>query len=359
MSAFAEFFLIAAIIYLWESLLWLPMRAVVLRRKWFGKKWHAVTPGHWFATRESGLVAMFPILPDGGLALCQAPPLRVADPGQVAIEITGSEPVIHPLTDWDDLRVEPHWLVIGNHKVRISSPRVLGAVWRAKRLGKTPAEAVNDLWTTSLSPTRAIREWRRWNLVSAPIRPVSFLLTTGFFIVLPFVYIQTGVIPMLAVLLVLWLLMVITACRLWWLGGRVYPGVKSAFRTDALLSLLIPFHAMRAMEIASVHAMAPSHPAALVMGSGDVDNPWLAEFIREILHPRPGAPTDARQSQYLRPLLAKLLSRFGRTLEDYDTVPSKEDDPGAITYCPRCHSLFGKEATACSDCREVPLREFP
>jgi hypothetical protein len=162
----------------------------------------------------------------------------------------------------------------------------------------------------------------------------------------------------LVVLLGLWLLMIITACRLWWIGGRVYPEVKSTFRTDALLSLLVPFHAMRAMEIASVHAMAATHPAALVIGTGDVDNPWLRSFIREILHPRPGAPTDISQSVNLRPLLTKALSRFDKTPEDYETVPSREDDPEAVAYCPRCHALFGKEAAACSDCREVPLKAF-
>lgn len=359
MSAFAEFFLVAAVIYLWESFLWLPLRSVVLRRKWFSRNWQAVRPGHWFATRKAGLVAMIPILPDGGLALCQAPPLHAADADHVAIEIPGSEPVIHRLTDWTDLRVEHHSLIIGRNKIRISSPRALENLWRAKHRGSTPADAIQHLWQTSLCPSRAAHEWRRWKLVSAPIFPASLLLTTGFFVILPWVYLRAGIIPALAVLVGLWLLMILTACRLWWIGGRVYPEIKSTFRTDALLSLLVPFHAMRAMEIASVHAMATSHPSALVIGTGDLDNPWLGGFIREILHPRPDVSADIQQSAILRPLLTKALTRSGKSLEAYETVPLREDDPEAVSYCPRCHSIFGKNATACSDCQELPLKAFP
>lgn len=358
MSAFAEFFLIAAIIYLWESLLWQPMRGVVLRRRIFGKKWHAVTPGQWFATRESGVVVMIPILPDYNLALCQPPPLRVDEHDRISIEVTGSEPLERDISGWDGILTEPHWLVIGRDKIRISSPRAVEGLWRAKRQGKSPAEAVRKLWQTSLSPTRATREWRRWKLVSTPIFPASLSLVVGFFFLLPFVYLKSGIIPALVVLLGLWLLMILIACRLWWIGGRVYPEVKSSFRTDALLSLLIPFHAMRAMEIASAHAMAATHPAALVIGTGDVENPWLGKFIRQLLHPRPGAPADAALASTLRPPLAKALSRFGRTLEDYEAIPSTEGDPNAVSYCPRCQSLFGPGATTCTDCREVPLKGF-
>jgi len=86
----------------------------------------------------------------------------------------------------------------------------------------------------------------------------------GFFAGLPLVYIYKGGVPTLIFRLWLWSLMAWTAGHLWWLGGKVYPGARSDLRMDALLAMLVPFHAIRATEIAAGHAMGTTHPARVL-----------------------------------------------------------------------------------------------
>jgi hypothetical protein len=81
MSASAEFVLVATVLFLWESTLWLAHRSVALRRRRGGKGWNVLDPRAWFAAREVGLIPMFPLPPDAGLARCQAPPLIVDEEG--------------------------------------------------------------------------------------------------------------------------------------------------------------------------------------------------------------------------------------------------------------------------------------
>ncbi len=358
MSVFTEFFLVAFLIYLWESCLWLPLRTVALRRRLLGKRWGVVRPGQWWATRHLGLAAMLPIVPDTRLAPCQAPPLRVDGQGGMFLDINDTDSVPCTATDWSALREDGTRLMVDGATVRVSSPRTLEVLRAAKRRGLPPADGVPRMWRSALSPARARREWRKWRMLSAPMQPVCLLLTVGFFAGLPASYIHGGILSLLATALALWLCMWMVAGYLWWLGGRAYPTVKSSFRSDAVLSLLVPFHAMRAMEIASVHAMARTHPAALLIGTGDIDHPWLGRFVREIVFPRPESPHDEARCQAIRPFLEAALSTVGKKPEDYDTTAPRDDDPEATAWCPRCHALFSGNAATCTDCGDTPLRRF-
>jgi hypothetical protein len=359
MSAAAEFFLIALAIYLWESGLWLPLRGAALRKRPFSGRWSVIRPGHWMSTRELGLVAMLPVVPDTGLAPCQAPPLLVTPQGKILLETAASDLVECGSLTWEDITVDAGKLSVGGVSARVSSPRMVDLFRRAKMRGLSPAEGIADAWKKAMSPHRAAREWRRWRLVSSPLAPFCLLLTTGFFIGLPVTFLYAGVLPTLGVVLFLWVLMGVIGCRLWWLGGRVYPAARRALRADAALCCVVPFHAMRALELAAVHAMATTHPVALLLSTGDTENPRLAQLCRELLHPRPDVPFDDERATLIRPLLEKALSRHGREISCYGTMPSKSDDEAATRFCPRCLSVFAGGVDSCTDCKGVPLKAFP
>ena len=355
MPAFVEFALVAIALYLWESTLWLPRRGTALRRRWFGSRWKALDPEKLIATRELGLVPMLPFPPDFGLAPCQTPPL-FADENGLCLEtadgrVEGLESIC-----WEDLKEESHHLIVRNRKIRVTSKRCIEVLRRAKQCGATPEEAVRQSMCLAMSPVRAGREWKRWRLVSSPLRFYGLTLTLGFFVGLPLSYVKLGTLPTLVLLLWLWCVMAWTCCHLWWLGKRVYPGARSALRTDALLALLVPFHAMRALEIASVHAMGTTHPAGLILSSGDFENPWLGKFIRRVLFPISGPAGDARLASALRPPLVRALASCGRKIEDFDAMPDRSSDPEAKNYCPRCHGLFLAGVEICADCQGMKLR---
>jgi hypothetical protein len=356
MPVFLEFLLVAFALYVWESTLWLPLRGVALRRR--RKGWKVLDPGEWFAVREVGVIPLFPLPPDAGMAPCQIPPLFVDGNGTFLIDLGKGVLVPIPSPQWKDLLRDAHHLRVGGMKVRISSDRCMEILHRSKVRGATPAEAVRKAWRIALSRTRSGREWRRWNMVSASLRWYGPILVLGFFAGLPLVYIHLGSERALYFALWLWFIMACTAGHLWWLGRRVYPDARSAFRMDALLCLVVPFHAMRASEIASVHAMGVTHPVGLMLSSGDLANPWLCRFIRGIVHPLPGNKEDAIYASALRPLMMPLLAHHGKSLADFDTPPDVLDDEGASRYCPRCHSLYQSTVSGCEDCRGLELRDL-
>ncbi|RYD30364.1 MAG: hypothetical protein EOP87_16825 [Verrucomicrobiaceae bacterium] len=243
-------------------------------------------------------------------------------------------------------------------RTRLTSPRYVAILRRAKKRGASPEMAIRQAWRLALSPVRAGREWRRWKNVSAPLRWYGPVLALGLFAGLPLTFIHLGIYPLLILVLWLWMLMLFTAGHLWWLGKRAYPAARSALRMDALLSILVPFHAMRAHEIASVHAMGTTHPIGLMLATGDLENAWLARFLRRILHPLPESPEEQRRSAILRPFLAHALSRTGKGLLDFDTEPDRTDDPESTCYCPRCHGRYLRQARSCPDCKGVELVRF-
>ncbi len=354
MTVFAEFALVAVLLYLWESSLWLPLRGIVLRKKWFGKRWKALDPRSIFAVRKVGLIPMFPVPPDAGLAPCQAPPL-FADADGLWLENEEGRIEAVGRIGWEELKEDHHHLVAGSRKTKLTSARYIEVLRRAKKRGATPETAVNQALRLAISPSHAGREWKRWNLVSNELRFICPLLTLGFFVGLPLAYVKLGTLPTVILGLWLWVLMAWTAGILWWLGRRVYPEVKSTFQMDALLSLLVPFHAMRAMEMASVHAMGTTHPVGLILASGDFENPWLAAFVRRILHP---TPDEIRLTAALRGPLEISLKSCGKKFEDFDTTPNRSSDAEVQAYCPRCHGLYLGGVDSCHDCHEMPLRKF-
>jgi hypothetical protein len=357
MPVFVEFALVAIALYLWESTLWLPRRRVALRKRWLGNRWKALDPMDLIATREIGLVPMLPFPPDFGLAPCQSPPL-FADENGLCLETADGRIEGLDGIDWEHLKEESHHLVIGNRQVRITSKRCVEVLRRAKKRGATPEAAVRQAMRLAMSPARAGREWNRWRLVSNPLRVFGPILAMGFFVGLPISYVRFGTLPTLALALWLWCVMAWIGCYLWWLGKRVYPEAKSAFRADALLALVVPFHAMRALEIASVHALATTHPVGLILSSGDFENPWLARFIRRVLFPIPGTSGDTMLAAALRPPLVRALARCGKKISDFDTVPDHSSDPEAANYCPRCHGMFLAKVDSCADCQGMKLRKI-
>src|SRR5215207_9786010 len=108
---------------------------------------------------------MLPWPPELGLAPCQAPPLLVTDAGEFLVETSDGRLVAIKSLTWNDLKVEEHDLFASGIRTRLSSPRCVGLLKRAKERGLTPEAAIRQAWKLALSPVRAGREWRRWQLV--------------------------------------------------------------------------------------------------------------------------------------------------------------------------------------------------
>lgn len=305
------------------------------------------------------MIPMLPLLPDAGLAPCQAPPLIGCEDGGFLLELSSGNMILINSLDWSDLSKKDHNFLVNGLKTRITSSRISENFRHARQREVMLQDAVKSTWKYAISPTRAGREWRRWHKVSVPLRFYGPVLTLGMFVGLPLAYLYLENLQILAIAAWLWLLMAMTAGHLWWLGRRAYPGAKAALRMDALLCLLVPFHAMRALEIASVHAFGATHPVGLLLWSGDWQNPWLGRFARRVIYPLPGSAEETLFSGALKSPLITALARCGKNLSDFDHAPNRERDIDSTHYCPRCHALYLAQVTHCPDCRELKLVKFP
>jgi hypothetical protein len=184
-------------------------------------------------------------------------------------------------------------------------------------------------------------------------------LTCGFFVGLPALYLNTGSFRTLCFAGWLWTVMLLIAAQLWWLGRRVYPGARAALQMDALLAAIVPFHAMRARELAAVHAMGSTHPAALILADSDIRNPWLATWIRSLAFPRPGQAADVLASKAITAPLDRALARDFLAIADFSYPPEIGDDPSAAAYCPRCHSRYLPGVVTCADCGGLSVLPVP
>ncbi len=358
MPAIFEFLLVAGLIYLWESTLWLPKQDVALRRRVFTRKWRVISATRLLATRELGVVPMLPLPPDAGLAPAAGFPL-IADP-EGKIFMVSPEGIFREVVvkSWDDIRFSEHRLRIGGHSVRCQSPRVIEFLQTGKKNGLSPEEAIQRAWRLSLSPTKAKREMKRWKISSFPLRFYCPALTIGFFAGLPLAYLQLGPLPALWIAAWLWILMFWISLTLFRLAKHHYPAARAELRMDAFLSLLIPFHAMRAMELASVHAFASTHPAAILLAANQTSHAWFHRFIRETVTPRPPHPGDEAFRDSVMPILEKILSKRGSVVSGFIAPPDRSGDPEASSWCPRCHGLFMPGIDVCNDCGRLGLRKF-
>lgn len=358
MPVFLEFLLIAALIYLWESTLWLPKRGHAMRRGWFGKKWRVIPATRLLSTRELGVIPMLPVPPDSGLAPCPGFPLAVDETGAIFIETADGDFRQTDAHSWEQIRYIAPNLVVGKFSIRCQSPTVMEPLREAKSRGLDPQTAIRRCAALSLSPARAKRDLKRWRIISAPLRLYGPVLTLGFFGGIPAAFIFVGPASALWLAAWLWCVMLTISLHLFWIAKNAYPSCRSEIRQEAFLSLIVPFHAMRALEIISVHVFARTHPAAILLASGATTHPWLHSFIRSLLFPRPNHTGDAARASTFLPEIEKILGRKNMKAVEFDSAPKHRDDPDASAYCPRCHGMFLKGRETCGDCGDMPLRPF-
>jgi hypothetical protein len=298
---------------------------------------------------------MLPFPPDSGLAPTVGFPLVCSASGEIFIETPDATFIKTAAKSWEDFRFDGAQLFVGNASIRCQSQRVFEVLTEGRKQGLTPPEAIARAWRLSVSPSRAKLEMKRWKLVTGSLRSFCPMLTAGFFLGLPGAYLAIGPLAALWLVAWLWVLMIAISLQLFWLGKKVYPSCRSALRQDAFLALVIPFHAMRALEITSVHAFARTHPAGILPRN----HPWLLAFGRSLMNPRPGFESDFVHSETALPALRSALGVSGNTFLEYcDTAPDHSEDPSAVSYCPRCHGLFLSDVKLCADCRSMGLRKL-
>jgi hypothetical protein len=130
-----------------------------------------------------------------------------------------------------------------------------------------------------------------------------------------------------------------TLYAFWTAHAELFPGGRAERREKTLLMALSPLGAVRAVDHLSCRFFAGAHPLVAAVELCD-----RAEAVRL-----------ARWMYFAAPDAA--LRRF---LEECDlwkavTSPPEAGEPGAATFCPRCHAQYSRDTGECSDCAGVGL----
>jgi hypothetical protein len=358
MSAFAEFCLVALALFLWESILWIPLRGHCVSFGRGGKKLRIIEPGRWFSTKSSG--AVFSSLVPGSAheAPCQALPLVVDETGRWLLERDDGVYQNIEAPEWQDIHWRSPHLIVRGQSVRLTGKGVLSLLQEGKKIGLSPADAVRRVWRLSISLPRAAAAWRRWHAATAVLRWMQPTFCVGFVSGLVMYGLDGERFPLLLFLCWTWLMMWMIAGQLWHLGRKGYPESRGEIGMDVLLCLLIPFHAMRAAEIVARHGFGHVHPYAMVLRF-DRGHPWLLRQLRQLAHPRPGRMEDEILRSAMRPWMEEAMLRMGGTMEELSSVPTTSAEDGETHFCPRCESLYLAGVDSCRECGGYPLVVLP
>jgi hypothetical protein len=130
-----------------------------------------------------------------------------------------------------------------------------------------------------------------------------------------------------------------TLYAFWTAHAELFPGGRAERREKTILMALSPLGAVRAVDHLSHRLLAATHP--LVAAVELCDRSELVRLARWMYFAAPDAA-------------------LRRLLEDCDLwqaviSPPECGEPGAATFCPRCHAQYSRDTGECSDCAGVGL----
>ena len=355
MPAEYQFLVVAALLYAWELVLWIPVRGRGFRAR--RKGWRSLDPRSLLVLRDRGAVISLPLFTDAGFHAAAPFPLIPGQDGRVWLDLGNDQ--WKTLGKFDRTRCHRDHLdlVVSGLKLPLLAPGESDPFLADLKADSSDdgVAAIQRAWERSFSLPRARAALKKWRLFCGPFRWLCPMLTIAFFGVLPVLFFKVGGreaglfgLWTLSVLLTIQILMVVV-------GGRVFPKAKGVFWGEALLSLLLPFHAMRATRHGLPHAFAGLHPVALLLAAGQTSHPYLDEFARRLRYPRPGNQGDAAWAELVRPLFHAACARAGAPIPE-EVAPAP--DSGSAAWCPRCLALYNNTTVTCRDCSGLPLRGF-
>lgn len=343
--------LLFVVLYLIESLRWLPGRSWMLTGS--GRRWQARQP---FQPVEiaGGSPALLSVLPPLQTHLLTLPWLFV--PSESGLEVFADDrrpPLLLPWTSLTPATEGRHLRLTTTCRVRCLSDR------HAREAG-----AQIQRWLTLVPEAREqdFLDHARQTLAAQPLQDRASALQS-----------QTRLLRHLGSLIFVWTFAVMAALYRW-LGDSLEILIAASFLLllqavqavlfyrrargiphriwKSLATALLPQHAMRAADhLADVQTDHPSHPLAARPLLGDTT--WRALALRfwKRIRYAPSV-TSALQMQALE----TFFKSEGLAIEDLETPPVQQS--GTEAYCPNCHAQFQAGATTCNDCGGIALKAF-
>jgi hypothetical protein len=375
-------YLLLAVVYLFECLIWVGRETVVFRAPWgrsFGILGAEGLPG---TTRWGGLLA-FPLPPLGTLLVTQQWPLSVSPQGALAFTAQAFNPGGRHeqearLVRFEEIRTvgcEGRVVLVNGERFLAADSAALARhlaayLGRLRRLPPPAREgAVREELARMLDAAALARRVEELRRRRCGVLLAANALFVHLFAVCPLVVAARGLSGTWA-----WLLAPALALQAAAVAGffrehaRLHPRDSAERWTAALSMALVPPAAIRAADHLGRSLAAGHHPlaAARVLCPREAFEEFAARVLRDLRHPlRPACPSPdpsaaAVESWHRAEALRAAEAFARRELGDGWSVPAEpaRESPGSLSFCPRCFAQYTLDSGSCGDCGDLELVRF-
>lgn len=374
-------YLVLALVYLSECVLWLPRGAVAFRARG-GGRFRPANSLEWAANDAGGFVLGPPLPPLDFLVGCGAPisfsPRGIASEAPRRLGLAPPAPPRFVAYDAIEgvLADGPHVVVNGERFVRALTPgqarRLAGRILRLAEADLPRREALlREDAEKSCDPGPVLALVERFERGTLPLAVASNLLFLAVFVLTP---LSTRFLPLLRTWPIFALLIVASAAAAVVAFRRAHrafhpePEARAERRKLSFVLAISPPAAMRARDACARDLVADADPlgAAAALLPAEEFPAFAARAWRDLRFPSPageGGSADARAAvAWHRALLLERTAALLRARGlDPEALAAPPDRAGADdrSYCPRCRALFALAEGRCDDCGGVALVSLP
>lgn len=377
MSEWIALGLVALALYVIECIVWIEAAAVACfktpRHSWKCAEGSAL-PGN----ERGGLLVADPTNPCGSVVVSRSWPFSVSPDGITNLSPlddwpAGVEPLHFPFDDIKTVRTELGEIQInGARFIRLSSSDL--AIYLTEQIHRFWNHPVHERAAEirlaveeTFDVSSATSTWRDFRRRTRALRTCCSILFGYTFVLCPTVLFLIGPYPTWQYLLAGWMAITLAIAILYFrTHSAMFPHCRYERWVHALSMMVLPVAAIRCIDKLSREVLSRFSP--LVVPHILCGTEGALALIRRQAIDISSAPTLIEDASVSSPA-AQCARWFGRllaeemrfTLErlniDIHKPPSCEDE-SMVSYCPRCHSQFGRVGTACADCPRVALIAF-
>lgn len=365
-------YLLVALIYLSECVVWLPGHAFAFIGTWSGR-WRVLLPGAGLGNDRGRFILTNPLPFAGGLAVATQWPLAVGEIGMASLKVTNPGHNRRPLGLFSHLpwNVEHfaafHRTVAADGVPIFNAANFREAQWLATFLAGVAEKsgrrsAVVKLLRETLD-TKKLAD--RLGSFAASAQWLTMLAVVEFillFVCAPIAWHLGGSWRFLLTIGALLLHTIIGSILFYRAHRRLYPERKLERFQQSLLVALVPTHSIRAVDSLSRGLVGDFHALAVaaVMTSEPEFQRTAGVLLRDLRHPMPlatdaDAPT-AETATAFHEVEREMLEKF---LADGKLPPVLEHPPvdsADAAWCPRCLATYMSGVATCADCQGIPLK---
>ncbi|MEZ6059460.1 MAG: hypothetical protein R3C19_03765 [Planctomycetaceae bacterium] len=365
-------FLVLAVIYLSECVLWLPSRCQVLTG--VPRRMRPAGAPDVLGNDRSRL-HLLSLVPTSTTLVCHPPNSLLSDAG-LFVELPDGTWHHIPFDSTDARSVcrDGRRLALGRHTVEAGGNRAAEQRARlVRRLSESTAprqlvDAHLQRYTDINRASRRIHVLRERLSILQQLQLMLLVWIFGAGLIL-YYFARDGWGALWRYLIVTFLIWLATVIAAWRCSRRMYPNKSSNRWKDLLFSCVSPLYAVRASDRLSLDALGDEHPlavAAAVMPRDRLTS-LARRCLAELRHPVNSERAAANESPAVRDSLVQARDMLADALAeslhsvgiDTEALARPDDqDADAVCWCPRCFNQYTVAVEECPVCPGVGSVSF-